>query len=156
MSPRVPYRTPPLASAQVKEYQISLFAKKDTTPSPPSCPSCFPVGELVPGAQAVGGQSEGHKLGLGPFLQYPWVRDPEPDSPSGCQCLLPVAARETYSTAEFGSGLWAGQAWDGAGWHLGCCLAGHHPGWPPRPSHPPCRRSTIPQPSPRIFPGLNE
>lgn len=54
---------------------------------------------------------------------------------------------------EFGSGLpRAGQAWDGAGWYVGCCLAGLPPGWPPQARALGSHCSLIPSSSSPSFP----
>lgn len=74
----------------------------------------------------------GDKVGAASLTSPP--RDPEPGSPSGS--FLPVLARDPPD-GEFGSVLpRPGQAWDRAGWYLGCGLAGHHPGWQALYRHP--------------------
>lgn len=86
---------------------------------------------LVPGRL---GSREGTHAKVGAASSTPPdTQGPEPGSPSGC--FLLVLARDPPEE-ESGSGLpRAGQAWDGAGWYVGCCLAGRCPGWPPHALH---------------------
>lgn len=112
-------------------YQCARLAPHLTLPlwalGPRPCTSCFAVGSSFLERGRVGTRLETRAIKQGCFSNTPDSGTQSYTRPL-TNTLLSVPARETHSGAEPGSSLpRAGQAWDGAGWYLGCCLAGYHP-----------------------------